>query len=171
MDEILLVDVFDNVIGVEEKLKAHIDKKLHRAFSLFIVNGGKMLLQQRALHKYHSGGKWANACCSHPKPEEEIVSCVICRAKEELGIDVSKPKKLFDFIYYSEFDNGLVEYELDNVFIVEYAGDVDFDKNEVMAIEWVDIDCLAKDLVNNPSKYSTWFLSCAPRVISMLKND
>ena len=129
-----------------------------------------MLLQQRAMDKYHSGGKWANACCSHPKPDEEMSECVVDRVKEELGIDIKKPEKLFDFIYYSDFGNGLVEYELDNVFLSHYDGEVKFDTSEVMNIQWIGLEELSKDLIINPSKYSTWFLSCAPRVIGILKN-
>ena len=171
-NEVVLVDIFDNPLGVCEKLKAHMEKKLHRAFSLFIYSGDCILLQQRAYGKYHSGGKWANSCCSHPTIDEEITACVVDRTREDLGIDIDTPTKLFDFIYYSEYDNGLTEYELDNVFVVKFDGRVDnFNHEEVNAVEWVNIDDLAKDLVNNPTKYSTWFLNCAPRVIQYLKKN
>ena len=170
-NKVVLVDIFDNAIGECDKITAHKEKRLHRAFSLFIYHEGKFLLQRRALTKYHSAGKWANACCSHPTLEEDLLTCVISRAKEELGIDIITPKKLFDFIYYSEYDNGLTEYELDNVLIVDYIGDTKINPEEIDRVEWVDIDFLSQDLINNPTKYSTWFLNCAPRVISMIKNN
>jgi len=171
MSEVILVDIFDKDIGVTEKLDAHKLAKLHRAFSLFIVHDGKMLIQRRALTKYHSPGKWANACCSHPWRGKTLEECVIIRAKEELGIDISVPRELFSFIYFSQYDNGLAEYELDHVLILDYVGDISINREEIDKIEWVDIDTLAVDLVRNPTKYATWFLNCAPRVIEYLKEN
>ena len=171
MSEVILVDIHDNDIGVSEKINAHEKALLHRAFSLFVVYNGKMLIQQRALHKYHSPGKWANACCSHPWRGNTLEECVITRTKEELGIDISYPKKLFDFIYFSEYDNGLCEYELDNVLLVEYNGDVYPNPEEINDIAWIEIDELADDMIRNPKKYSTWFLNCAPRVIKYIKKN
>jgi len=171
MEEVILVDIFDNEIGTMEKIDAHKEKKLHRAFSLFVVYDNKILLQRRAESKYHSPGKWANACCSHPKPNLSIIESIIIRTKEELGININQPKKLFDFIYYSEYDNGLTEYELDNVFILEeFFDDIRFDQDEVSEVAWVDIDVLSQSLIVEPNKYATWFLNCAPRVINILKN-
>ncbi len=172
MAEVILVDIFDNELGVEEKFEAHKSKKLHRAFSLFIVSGDKVLIQKRASGKYHSAGKWANACCSHPRPNMSIEESVIDRTKEELGIEIVNPIKLFDFIYYSEYNNGLTEYELDNVFLIKRHFDkFNLNKEEVEQVKWVNIDELSKSLITEPSKYSTWFLNCAPRVINMLKNN
>src|SRR5438128_2142558 len=97
-----------------EKMAAHRDAFLHRAFSVFIFNGrGDMLLQQRALNKYHSGGLWTNACCSHPFPGEDILDAANRRLKEEMGFTTTL-KKAFDFTYKSEFDNGLTEFEFDH---------------------------------------------------------
>ncbi len=171
MSVVILVDIFDHDIGVAEKLEAHKLAKLHRAFSLFIVHEGKMLIQRRALTKYHSPGKWANACCSHPWRGKALEECVIIRAKEELGIEISEPKELFSFVYFSQYDNGLTEYELDHVLILDYAGDISINREEIDMIEWIDIDILAEDIVNNPTKYATWFLNCAPRVIEYLKEN
>lgn len=169
MTEVILVDIFDNFIGVEEKLKAHMDKHLHRAFSLFVIDcNGNMLLQRRSKAKYHSPGLWANACCSHPLPDKDIIECVRERAHEELGIKIDVPSEMFNFVYYSEFNNGLTEYELDHVYIVNYTGDINFNPNEVDSVEWVNIDDLSKNLVSNPQKYCTWFLNCCPKVIEIL---
>lgn len=169
MQEVILIDIFDNEIGVAEKMEAHQNAMLHRAFSLFIVHEGKMLIQQRALSKYHSPGLWANACCSHPWTNASLNECVKIRAKEELGIEISDPQELFDFIYFSQYDNGLSEYELDHVLIGDYDGEFNINKDEINDIQWIEIDELAIDLVKSPKKYSTWFLNCAPRVIKYLK--
>ncbi len=168
-NNLVLVDIFDNEVGYMEKISTHKAKRLHRAFSLFVINGSKMLIQKRAAGKYHSGGLWANACCSHPRQGEDLVEAVISRAKDEIGIEITEPKKLFDFIYYSEYNNGITEYELDNVFLVEYSGAIIPNPEEVDEVKWIGIDELAQDLIDNPSKYCTWFLNCAPRVIKYLK--
>src|SRR6185436_3493555 len=96
--EVILVDEHDEPVGVMEKMEAHRKGLLHRAFSVFIFNKkGEMLLQQRAFQKYHSAGLWSNACCSHPKPGENILDAAIRRLKEEMGIE-TELKKMFDFI-------------------------------------------------------------------------
>src|SRR3982751_967115 len=99
MEQVILVNEKDQAIGTMEKMEAHRKGVLHRAFSVFIFDRhGKMLLQQRALHKYHSGGLWTNACCSHPRPGEETVLAASRRLKEELGFNVGI-SKIFDFQY------------------------------------------------------------------------
>ena len=122
MEEVILVNEQDEQTGTIEKMEAHRKALLHRAFSVFIFNGkGEMLLQQRAMGKYHSPGLWTNACCSHPRPGEEVETAAFRRLKEEMGIETSL-KKIFDFIYRTEFDNGLTEYEFDHVYIGTYPG-------------------------------------------------
>src|SRR5258708_39555709 len=105
-----------------EKMQAHRSALLHRAFSVFVFNSkGEMLLQRRALNKYHSGGLWTNACCSHPQPGESIEISARKRLMEELGFDVPL-EKIFDFVYRSDFDNGLTEHEFDHVFVGHHHG-------------------------------------------------
>src|SRR5687767_3996705 len=97
--EVILVDEQDNEIGSSEKMEVHHDGILHRAFSVFVFDRkGRMLLQQRAEHKYHSGGLWTNACCSHPQPGEETLSSARRRLREELGFETDI-EKVFDFVY------------------------------------------------------------------------
>src|SRR4051812_23899943 len=106
MEEVILVNEQDEATGLMEKMQAHREGALHRAFSIFIFNKkNQMLLQQRAANKYHSGGLWTNACCSHPKPGETIEAAAIRRLKEELGFETSLDK-VFDFTYKSSFENG-----------------------------------------------------------------
>src|SRR5690349_5543333 len=106
MEFVILVDKEDNKIGVLEKMDAHVRGVLHRAFSVFIFNSnGEMLLQQRASHKYHSADLWTNACCSHPKPNENTKNAAERRLKEEMGFTVSLSPS-FTFLYKASFDNG-----------------------------------------------------------------
>ena len=116
-NQVVLVDEQDREIGVEDKIKVHIQPRLHRAFSVFLFNGsGKLLLQQRAADKYHRGGLWTNTCCSHPRPGERTERAAARRLVEEMGI--SCPLwKAFDFVYRASVYRDLTEYELDHVFI------------------------------------------------------
>src|ERR1043165_7585171 len=120
MEKVILVNERDEETGEMEKMEAHRKGILHRAFSVFIFNNkNEMLLQQRALHKYHSGGLWTNTCCSHPRPGEETLSAAKRRLVEELNVDATIQWS-FDFIYEANFDNGLYEHEYDHVFIGIY---------------------------------------------------
>ncbi|MEI9946718.1 MAG: isopentenyl-diphosphate Delta-isomerase [Chitinophagaceae bacterium] len=131
-EQVIVVNEADEPIGVAGKMEAHRKGILHRAFSIFIFNSkGEMLLQQRALNKYHSGSLWTNACCSHPKPEEDTTVAAERRLKEEMGFD-TPIEKVFDFVYRAEFENGLTEHEFDHVYAGEYNGEINFNKEEVM---------------------------------------
>lgn len=164
-EQVILVDQQDREIGVAEKLEAHRKGKLHRAFSVFLFNAkDEMLLQQRAAEKYHSGGLWSNACCSHPRPGEQTEAAARRRLREEMGISCNL-NKAFDFIYRAEFDNGLIEHELDHVFIGRYDGAALPDPGEVMAHRWVSIDTLKKDLAIAPENFTAWFKIAVHKVL------
>jgi isopentenyl-diphosphate delta-isomerase len=163
-EQVILVDEKDRSIGVAKKMEAHQKGLLHRAFSIFIFNTkGEMLLQQRALHKYHSGGLWTNACCSHPNPGEELLAAVKRRLKEEIGIE-APVEKVFDLIYKTELDNGLTENEFDHVFAGEYDGQVEINKNEVMDFCFKDIQAIRDSLQISPGKYTAWFHLAFPGI-------
>jgi isopentenyl-diphosphate delta-isomerase len=128
---LVLVDEQDNAVGTMEKMEVHQKALLHRAFSVFIFNSnGEMLLQRRALSKYHSGGLWTNACCSHPNTAETPVQAAQRRLFEELGF-VTDVEVVFDFIYKAELDNELTEYEFDHVLVGNYDGKIDINLSEV----------------------------------------
>lgn len=165
IDPVILVDEKDSPVGMAAKMEAHQKGMLHRAFSIFIFNSkGEMLMQQRAINKYHSGGLWTNACCSHPAPGEEITETMQRRLAEEMGFK-TPVKKIFDFIYKAEFDNGLTEYEFDHVFAGEYDGPVVFTTNEVMDYCYKDLQEIDQSLKDHPGKYSVWFRLAFPRVM------
>lgn len=157
VQQVILVDEQDKPTGILEKMEAHEKGLLHRAFSIFIFNSkGEMLLQQRALNKYHSGGLWTNACCSHPEPGEETLAAAKRRLAEEMGFDISI-RKIFDFVYKAEFDNGLTEYEFDHVFAGEYNGAINFNKEEAMDFCFKDVESIRHSLHTHPQKYTAWF--------------
>ena len=156
-DHVILVDKSDTQTGTQEKMAAHQQGNLHRAFSVFIFNSkGEMLLQQRAKDKYHSGGLWTNACCSHPRPGEETKDAAHRRLMEEMGFDC-KLEKAFHFIYKTEFDFGLTEHELDHVFIGQYEGPIALNPDEVEDYKWIDVEELKKEMLNKPEIFTSWF--------------
>ncbi|MCC6182398.1 MAG: isopentenyl-diphosphate Delta-isomerase [Bacteroidia bacterium] len=154
---VILVDEQDNEIGVMEKMQAHKEGVLHRAFSIFIFNSkNELLLQQRALSKYHSAGLWTNTCCSHPRPNETIKDAAARRLFEEMGLTSDLTIKTH-FIYKSTFENGLTEHEFDYVLIGYTQAVPVINPEEVHNYKWKDIASIKKDLVENPQHYTAWF--------------
>lgn len=171
MEKILRVDLNDNVIGEIEKLQAHKTPILHRAFSVFLVCGEYVLVQQRSNEKYHSGGLWANACCSHPRPNKTFLESVYNRLEEELGItEKVELKEIFSFTYLSKYSENLFEYEYDHVLLGKYdkTKQIKFNTQEISNLKWVKISDLKQDMLNNPQNYATWFIICAPKVFDYL---
>ncbi len=157
MQEVILVNENDEQVGTMEKIEAHEKALLHRAFSVFIFNSnGEMLLQQRALEKYHSPGLWTNACCSHPNPGEETLQAAERRLKEELGFTIPL-KKIFDFTYKASFDNGLTEHEFDHVFTGVYDGAINFNPHEVAAVQYRSLMDIRSSLQTHPHQFTAWF--------------
>jgi isopentenyl-diphosphate delta-isomerase len=162
--QVILVNEKDEQLGIAGKMQAHKTGLLHRAFSIFVFNTkGEMLLQQRAMDKYHSGGLWTNACCSHPGPGEDTRSAALRRLKEEMGFETSL-EKVFDFVYRVEFENGLTEHEFDHVFTGEYDGKVECSNEEVMDFCYKSMEDISKSLQAHPHLYTTWFRLAFPRI-------
>ena len=167
MEHLILVDANDNQIGTAEKVQAHKDGALHRAFSIFVVNSkGEMLLQRRALSKYHCGGLWANTVCGHPRPGEKLEHAVHRRLNEELGFDCPLTKK-FSYIYKAAFENGLTEHEFLHVFVGTSDAKPKPDPQEVMDVSWQSPDAVRRDLKKHPEQYAFWFHQSMER----LKDD
>ncbi len=166
--EVILVDKNDLPLGTMPKLEAHQKGLLHRAFSVFIFNSkGELLLQQRALDKYHSAGLWSNTCCSHPMPGESTTDAVRRRLWEEMGL-VCELTPVFNFVYKADFENGLTEHEFDHV----YFGFTDtypiINGDEVKDWKYVSLDELRTDIQNYPGHYTEWLKDCLDKVIQHL---
>lgn len=156
-EDIILVDKDDNQIGMGEKMEVHKKGLLHRAFSVFIWNdNGELMLQQRAMHKYHTPGLWSNTCCSHPKPGESTADAAIRRLHEEMGINCDLKEKT-SIVYQSKFDNNLIEHEYDHVLFGYCNESPIINKNEVHAWKWISVDELICDMALSPDKYTIWF--------------
>lgn len=169
MKEVIIVDENDQEIGKEEKMKAHQTGNLHRAFSIFVLNSNnELLIQKRAAIKYHSGNLWTNTCCSHPSPGDNIEESIHVRLQEEMGFDCEL-KFLFKFIYKAEFSNGLIEHELDYVYLGKYNSDPDPNPTEVGDWKWVNLEVLREEIYQNPEKYTYWLIYIFEKVYERIK--
>ena len=156
-EKVILVSEVDEQLGLMAKMEAHEKGILHRAFSVFIFNKkGELLLQQRALDKYHSPGLWTNTCCSHQRDGESNIEAGKRRLQEEMGFNCDL-KELFWFVYKASFDNGLTEHELDHVMIGYYEDDPIVNLEEAAAFKWMPLEDVKKDMKLQPELYTEWF--------------
>jgi isopentenyl-diphosphate delta-isomerase len=157
MDWCILVDEQDREIGREEKLKTHQLGLLHRAFSVLIFNdSNEMLLQKRALTKYHSPGLWTNACCSHPQPDETVPEAGERRLMEEMGFS-TELKEAFSFVYKADVGSGLTEHEFDHVMVGRYNAHGNYNLAEVSDARFVSLQELEEEITATPEQFTPWF--------------
>jgi len=154
---VVLVDEKDKELGTMEKMQAHREGKLHRAVSVIIFNSKKqMLLQKRAIVKYHSAGLWTNTCCSHPRPGEEPLNAAKRRLYEEMGIRCEL-QKMFDLTYETKLGNDLSEHEFDHVF-AGISDDVPLpDPMEVSDWKFMNVSDIKSALETDPTRFTEWF--------------
>lgn len=163
-EQVILVDADDREVGVMGKMAAHREGKLHRALSVFIFNSeGKWLLQKRASGKYHSGGLWTNACCSHPRPGEDNAIAATRRLQEEMGLSCEL-KFQFSFVYRAEVGDELVEHELDHVFIGTTDSVPKVNPHEASDWSYYTTEELAVHLKETPERFTKWFQLIYQRV-------
>lgn len=141
-----------------EKLAAHQRGLRHKAVSVFVIRGTEVLMQRRALGKYHTPGLWTNTCCTHPRWDEKPGACAIRRLREELGITGLAPAHRHHLEYRADVGNGLIEHEVVDVFLARAPGDLRVTKNtdEVMETEWVDYHDLMALVKRRPERYTPW---------------
>ena len=162
--EIILVTEKDEAIGTMEKMQVHQQGLLHRAFSVFIFDRkGRMLLQQRAAHKYHGAHLWSNTCCSNPYPDEKVGDAAYRRLKEEMGF-VTPLVKIFEFTYKAKVENNLIEHEYDHVFAGEYEGEIRMNKAEVADYCYEGMSDIKWGLKEQPEKFTYWFRMAFPTI-------
>ncbi|MDK9711654.1 isopentenyl-diphosphate Delta-isomerase [Acidaminobacter sp.] len=167
-EKVVLVNEENVVLGTMEKLEAHQKGLLHRAFSVLLYNdAGEMLIQRRAIGKYHTPGLWTNACCSHPREGEDVAAAASRRLREELGIVIPQDALQVKghFIYKATFDNGLTEHEHDTMVAGHFDGAVEnINPEEVEAVRWIDMETLKLEIKAHPEKFTPWFKEIVKRV-------
>lgn len=167
---VILVDHDDRETGVMEKIQAHREALLHRAFSVFVFNSkGELMLQQRALGKYHSPGLWTNTCCSHPRPGEDTENAAHRRLEEEMGFDCTLTK-IFHFTYKAPFDNNLTEHEVDHVFVGFSDTLPVINPEEVESYRFATLDDISVEMAENPELFTVWFQIAFERVAEYYLN-
>jgi isopentenyl-diphosphate Delta-isomerase len=157
LESVILVDAQDRALGTAPKLDAHVEGRLHRAFSVLIDDGdGNMLLQRRAAVKYHSGGLWTNACCGHPRPGEDTARAALRRLREEMGF-VCELAPIGTLTYRDDVGDALIEHEFVHLFRGRWAGSPHPDPREIDACEWRPCTSVRRDVVLNPHRFTAWF--------------
>jgi len=170
-EEVILVNEYDKPIGTMPKMEAHEKGCLHRAFSVFVLNGkGQLMLQQRAAHKYHSPLLWTNTCCSHQRVGESNIDAGVRRLQEEMGFTTNM-EELFSFIYKAPFDNGLTEHELDHVMLGYYEKNPVINNDEVASWKWMNPQAIKEDILKQPEVYTAWFKIIFERFFEHLTNN
>ena len=158
-NDLILVDLDDCETGYGEKMDVHRKGLLHRAFSVFLFHENRLLIQQRALEKYHCGGLWANTCCSHPHPGQSLPDAAQQRLMNECGISGVSLHEAGCFVYRAVFPNGLTEFEVDHVFVGEYSGTLSPNPEEIAELRYVHLEELKKNMILEPGKYAPWFFT------------
>jgi len=165
-ESVVLVDDQNNAIGSCDKINAHRDGKLHRAFSILIINpDGELLLQQRAASKYHFAQRWSNTCCGHPRPGEQTLAAARRRLGEEFGFSV--PLEEVTDLQYRVRDphSNLIEHEHLHVFLGRYDGKPHPNPEEVSAYRWMLPTRVRRSLALCPDVFTPWFVLLATMLV------
>lgn len=148
----------DGTLTPVEKLEAHVKGLRHKAVSVFVLRGDEVLMQQRAMGKYHTPGLWANTCCTHPEWDEAPLDCAVRRLEEEIGVTGLVPEHRHHLEYRADVGGGLTEHEVVDVFLAQAPANLKIVLNpeEVMAVEWVEFDQLRHQIDEAPERFTPW---------------
>lgn len=157
-DVILIPTWVDGKLTPVEKLDVHLRGLRHKAVSVFVLNQGRILLQRRALHKYHTPGLWANTCCTHPNWDELTIDCATRRLDEELGIKGLTCTFRSQLEYRADVGGGMTEHEVVDVFTAQAPDNFSIIPNpeEVHEVRWITPEALLAELISIPERYSPW---------------
>ncbi len=141
-----------------EKLEVHQRGLKHKAVSVFVLDGSKVLIQQRALSKYHTPGLWANTCCTHPRWNEPPADCAVRRLDDELGIKGLFPAHRDTIEYRADVGGGMTEHEVVDIYLAHADASLKIVPNpdEVEAYKWIDFYDLCAEVARRPKLYTPW---------------
>lgn len=148
----------DGTLTPVEKLEAHLKGLRHKAVSVFVLDGDAVLMQQRAMCKYHTPGLWTNTCCTHPDWDEAPLDCAIRRLDEEIGVTGLQAEHRHHLEYRADVGGGLIEHEVVDVYVAQADANLEIAPNpdEVMAVEWVRFEDLRRQVDQTPERYTPW---------------
>jgi isopentenyl-diphosphate delta-isomerase len=149
----------NGVLTPMDKLEVHQLGVRHKAVSVFVMDGTSVLIQRRALSKYHTPGLWANTCCTHPHWNEDAGLCAVRRLKDELGIAGLRPMFRDQIEYRADVGDGMIEHEVVDLFVAAATAQtlrLDLNPDEVADTRWVNIYDLAAEVVHNPETFTPW---------------
>lgn len=148
----------DGVLTPVGKLEVHRRGLRHKAVSVFVTEGPRVLIQRRAAGKYHTPLLWANTCCTHPRWDEDAATCAVRRLREELGIAGVFPAFADRVEYRADVGSGLIEHEVVDIFVAEAPPGLAVVPNpdEVDSVRWVDLYELAAEVRRSPEAFTPW---------------
>ena len=148
----------DGVLTPVEKIRVHVEGLRHKAVSVFVMSGNKILIQRRAMVKYHTPGMWANTCCTHPHWDEDPLDCAVRRLEEEMGITGLQLSYRGQIEYRANVSSSMLEHELVDVFVTEARMDLPLKLNpqEVLEAIWIDRDDLYAETQRRPERFTPW---------------
>ncbi|MBU2960679.1 isopentenyl-diphosphate Delta-isomerase [Citreicella sp. C3M06] len=148
----------DGTLTPVEKLDAHLRGLRHMAVSVFVRRGDKILLQRRALGKYHTPGLWANTCCTHPFWDEPPLVCAARRLDEELGLRGLALSPRGQVEYRADVGAGMIEHELVDIFTATAPEGQEPEPNpaEVMETRWMSLAALRDSIAEMPEQFTPW---------------
>ena len=157
MEEVVLVDENNNVLGTMPKAEVHQENTpLHRAFSSFIFNRDKkLLLQQRSGRKKTWPLMWSNSCCGHPQLNETNIAAAKRRLRDELNLEVEMIEEVAPYRYQFSKD-GVMENEICPILVGFTQNEPKINMDEVETVQWISWEEFLADIENNPDKYSPW---------------
>lgn len=157
-DQILIPAWVDGTLQPVEKIDVHLRGLKHKAVSIFVLNQGRILIQQRALHKYHTPGQWANTCCTHPHWGEATDDCAHRRLREELGITGLRLQPRGEIEYRAQVGAEMIEHEVVDVFVAQAPDDLQIHLNpdEVNATRWLSAGDLKDAMTATPDNFTPW---------------
>jgi isopentenyl-diphosphate delta-isomerase len=148
----------DGVLTPVEKLSVHEQGLKHPAVSVFVIARGKILMQRRALSKYHTPGLWANTCCTHPHWQEDTMNAAIRRLNDELGMTDIVLEQRGTIEYRADVPPNLVEHEVADIFVgqCETGHTINPNPDEAMEVRWMARDELKQRIAKSPSSFTPW---------------
>jgi isopentenyl-diphosphate delta-isomerase len=167
VDQVVLVDPSDRELGTAEKLEAHRTGALHRAVSVFAFDdAGRLLIQRRAVGKYHSGGLWSNSACTHPRPGESPAAAAARCLASEMGVHAIDLEPAFALTYRAVVSPTLTEHEFDHVFVAGLEGTPRADPAEVSEWRLEDAARVGAWARERPQDWTPWFRLLIDRVLA-----